>query len=82
MRGLFDHRNQPVTRCSRHALIIALLALLSPTAAWAHFCGPQELTVGKGNSIVYSITGRDYVSSHEIVDKGDSLVAKIEFTPR
>jgi hypothetical protein len=67
-----------MTRCSRYALIIALLVPLSPTAVWAHKCGPGELTVEKGNIIVYSIAGHDFVSSSEIVDKGDPLVAMIE----
>ena len=29
MRRLFEHRNQRMTRCSRHALIIALLYQVS-----------------------------------------------------
>ena len=78
MRPLFDHKNQQMTRCFRHALIIVLLAMISPTMGWAHECGPQELSVEKGNTIVYSIIGNDFVPSHEIVDKGDSLVAMIE----
>jgi len=78
MRRLFDHRNQQMTRCSHHALIVALLVLLLPTAVWAHKCGPSELTVDKGSIIVYSIAGHDFVPDYEIVDKGDPLVAIIE----
>ena len=78
MRRLFDHRNQQMTRYSRHALIIALLVLLLPMAVWAHKCGPSELTVGKGSIIIYSIAGHDFVPDYEIVDKGDPLVAMIE----
>ncbi len=78
MKRLFDHRIQRMTRCSRYALIIALLVALSPMAAWAHKCGPGELTVEKGNIIVYSIPGHDFVPTSEIVDKGDPLVAMIE----
>jgi|GEM_PF-3649354 len=78
MRCLFDYQNQQMTRCSRHALIIALLVLLLPMAVWAHKCGPSELTVDKGNIIVYSIPGHDFVPRSEIVDKGDPLVAMIE----
>ena len=78
MRRLFDYQSQQMTRCSRHAFIIALLALLSPTAAWAHKCGPAELAVEKGSIIVYSIAGHDFVPDSEIVDKGDPLVAIIE----
>ena len=78
MKHLFDHQNQQLTRCSRYVLIIALLALLSPMAVWAHKCGPSELTVGKGNIIVWSIPGHDFVPRHEIVDQGDPLVAIIE----
>jgi len=47
-------------------------------AVWAHKCGPSELTVDKGNIIVYSIPGHDFVPRSEIVDKGDPLVAMIE----
>ena len=78
MKRLFDYRIQQMTRCSRYALIIALLAPLSPSAVWAHTCGPGELAVEKGNIIVYSIAGHDFVPSSEIVDKGDPLVATIE----
>ncbi len=78
MKRLFDHCIQRMTRCSRYALIIALLVALSPMAAWAHTCGPEELTVEKGNIIVYSIPGHDFVPSSEIVDKGDVLVAVIK----
>ena len=78
MRRLFDYQNQKMTRCSRHVLIIALLVLFLPMAVWAHKCGPSELTVEKGNIIVYSIPGHDFVPRSEIVDKGDPLVAKIE----
>ena len=78
MKRLFDHCIQRMTRCSRYALIIALLVALSPMAAWAHKCGPSELTVEKGNIIVYSIPGHDFVPKSEIVDKGDPLVAMIE----
>jgi hypothetical protein len=59
------------------ASIVALLALLSPSAAWAHRCGPQTLKVKKGNTVSYAITGRDYID-YQISDKGDPLVAKIE----
>ena len=78
MRRLFDHQNRQMTRCSRHALIIALLVLLLPMAVWAHKCGPSELTVEKGNITVYSIPGHDFVPKNKIVDKGDPLVAMIE----
>ena len=78
MKRLFDHRIQQMTRCSRYALIVALFVPFSPMAAWAHSCGTRELTVEKGNIIVYSIAGHDFVSSSEIVDKGDPLVALIE----
>ena len=78
MKCLFDHRIQQMSRCSHYALIIALLMLLSPTASWAHTCGPGELTVEKGNIIVYSIPGHDFVPNSEIVERGDPLVATIE----
>ena len=78
MKRLFDHRIQQMTRCSRYALIIDLLVALSPMAAWAHKCGPGELTVEKGNIVVYSIPGHDFVPRYEIVDKGDPFVARIE----
>ncbi len=78
MKRLFDHRIQQMARCSRYALIVALFVPFSPMAAWAHSCGPGELTVEKGNIIVYSIAGHDFVPSSEIVDKGDPLVAMIE----
>ena len=78
MKRLFDYRIQQMTRCSRYALIIALLMPLSPMAVWAHTCGPGELSVEKGNIIVYSILGHDFVPKSEIVDKGDPLVAMIE----
>jgi len=78
MRCIFDHQNQQMARCSRHVLIFALAVLFFPTAVWAHTCGAGELTVEKGNIIVYSIAGHDFVSSSEIVDKGDPLVALIE----
>ena len=78
MKRLFDHRIQQMTRCSRYALIIALLVPLSPTAVWAHKCGPGELTVEKGNITVYTLAGHDFVPNSEIVDKGDPLVATIE----
>ena len=58
--------------------VSVLLALLLPTAGWAHECGPRELTVEKGNIIVYTIAGHDFVPSSEVVDKGDPLVATIE----
>ncbi len=67
-----------MTRYSRHAFIIALIVLFSPKAVWAHTCGPSELTVEKGNIIVYSIRGNDFVPLHEIVDMGNPLVATIE----
>ncbi len=78
MKRLFDYRIQQMTRCSRYTLIIALLMPLSPMAVWAHTCGPGELSVEKGNSIVYSINGYQFVPSFEIVEKGDPLVAMIE----
>ncbi len=78
MKRFFDHRIQQMTRCSRYALIIALLVPLSPTAVWAHKCGPGELAAEKGSIIVYSIPGHDFVPKSEIVDKGDPLVAMIE----
>ncbi len=78
MKRLFDHRIQQMTRCSRYALIVALLVPLSPMTVWAHSCGLGELTVDKGNIIVYTIAGHDFVPSSEIVDKGDPLVATIE----
>ena len=78
MKRLFDYRIQQMTRCSRYALIIALLVPLSPMAVSAHTCGPEELTVEKGSIIVYSIPGHDFVPESEIVDKGDPLVAMIE----
>ena len=78
MRRLLDHRTQQITRRFRQTIIIALSALFLPTVGWAHTCGPGELVVEKGNTIMYSITGNDVVASHEIVDKGNPLVAKIE----
>ena len=57
---------------------LVLVALLTPAVGWAHKCGPSELTVGKGNIILYSIRGDDFVPSYEIIDKGDPLVAIIE----
>ena len=78
MKRLVDHQIQNMTRCSRHALIIALSALLLPMVVWAHKCGPEEVTVEKGNFIWYKIIGEHHVPSYEIVDKGDPLVAMIE----
>ena len=78
MKHQFYHHIQQMMRCSRYALIIALLVPFSPRAAWAHTCGPGELSLGKGNITVYSITGNDFVLSSKIVDKGDPLVAIIE----
>ena len=78
MKRFFDHRIQQMTRCSRYALVVTLLVPLSPMAVWAHTCGPGELSVEKGNIIVYSIPGHDFVPKSEIVDKGDPLVAMIE----
>ncbi len=74
------------TRIFGHAVvcagIVALLALLLPSAAWAHRCGPQTLKVKKGDTIWYVITGSSVASPHyidyHIIDKGDPLVAKIE----
>jgi hypothetical protein len=57
---------------------LVLAALLTPAVGWAHTCGPGELAVENGNSIVYAITGNDVVPSHEIIDKGNPLVAIIE----
>ncbi len=69
------------TRIFGHALlcagIVAVLALLLPSAAWAHRCGPQTLQVKIGNTVSYAITGSDVIE-HQIFDKGDPLVAKIE----
>ncbi len=69
------------TRIFGHALlcagIVALLALLLPSAAWAHRCGPQTLQVKIGNTVSYAITGRDHIG-YQIVGKGKPLVAKIE----
>lgn len=67
-----------MTQSSRLAFVIALLVLFSPNAVWAHTCGPSELTVEKGNIIVYSIRGHDFVPKHEIVEMGNPLVATIE----
>ena len=67
-----------MTQCCRHAVVIALLVLFSPKTVWSHTCGPSELTVEKGNIIVYSIRGHDFVPKHEIVDMGNPLVATIE----
>jgi hypothetical protein len=78
MRRLLDHRIQQVARRFRHTIIVALSALLLPTVGWAHTCGPGELAVEKGDTIAYSITGNDVVPSHQIVDKGNPLVAIIE----
>ena len=78
MKRLCDHRIKQMTRCFRYALIVTLLAPVSPMAVWAHTCGSGELTVEKGNIIVYTIAGHDFVPSSEIVDKGDPLVALIE----
>ena len=58
-------------------VVITLSVLLSLTTGWAHDCGPYELTVEKGDTVGYSITGHDR-AVYEIVDKGDPLVAKIE----
>ena len=56
----------------------ALLALLAPSAAWAHRCGlPYQLKVNKGGTVEYAIIGGhpiDYV----VVDMGNSDVATIE----
>ena len=69
------------TRIFGHALlcagVVALLALLLPSAAWAHRCGPQTLKVKKGDTVSYALTGSDVIE-HHIFDKGDPLVAKIE----
>ena len=78
LQRLYDLRIQRMTRRFRYALITTLLVTLSPMAVWAHTCGPGELTVEKGNTIVYSINGYQFVPSFEIVDKGDPLVAMIE----
>ncbi len=77
MRRLFDLQNQQIARCSRHALIIALSALLFPTAGWAHSCGPKELTVKKGDSVEYAIPG-PAPANFEVTDTGNPLVATIE----
>ncbi len=74
------------TRIFGHALvcagIVALLALLLPSAAWAHRCGPQTLKVKKGDTVTYVITLRVSATPHHtdyhIIDKGNPLVAKIE----
>ncbi len=78
LQRLYDLRIQRMTRRFRFALITTLLVTLSPMAVWAHTCGPGELTVEKGNSIVYSINGYQFVPSFKIVEKGDPLVAMIE----
>ena len=56
----------------------ALLALLAPSAAWAHQCGlPYELKVNKDGTVEYAITGGhpiDYV----VVDMGNNRVATVE----
>ncbi len=78
LQRLYDLRIQRMTRRFRFALITTLLVTLSPMAVWAHICGPGELTVEKGNTIVYWIGGQTFVPSFEIVDKGDPLVAMIE----
>ncbi len=73
------------TRIFGHALlcagIVALLALLLPSAAWAHRCGPSTLEVKKGNTVDFGITGGDFIE-YQILDKGDPLVAKIEPPPK
>ena len=58
--------------------IVALLVLFLPSAAWAHRCGPQTLQVKIGNTVSYAITGSDVIE-HQILDKGDPAVAKIDF---
>lgn len=58
-------------------LAYALLTLLLPSAAWAHTCGPDTLSIKKGDTVSYSITGNHYIDT-QIIKKGDPLVAKIE----
>jgi hypothetical protein len=53
------------------------MMLLMPSAAWAHDCGPETLSVKKGGSVAYAITGKHYIDT-QIINKGDPLVAKIE----
>ena len=66
---------------ARYVLVAAttfwLTVLLWPSVGWAHDCGKRKLTVAKGNTVVYSITGPDY-ADYKIVDKGDPRVATIE----
>jgi hypothetical protein len=57
------------------------MTFLSPTEGWAHKCGPQELTLEKGNSIEYAITGPHHPLEFEVIEEGDSLVATIEPPP-
>ncbi len=59
----------------------ALLALLLPSAAWAHRCGLGTLEVKKGDTADYGITGSDFIE-YQILDKGDPLVATIEPPPK
>ncbi len=58
--------------------IVGLLALLLPSAAWAHRCGlPYQLKMNKGDTVEYAVTGGhpiDYV----VVDMGNNGVATIE----
>ena len=54
----------------------ALLALLLPSAAWAHICGPQTLEVKKGDTVEWGLNGSDFIE-FQIAEKGDPLVAKI-----
>jgi hypothetical protein len=79
MKGLFYQRVRQMTRCSRYALIIALLVPLSPMAVWANHgaCGSTDLSVDNGNSVEYVIKG-SRTADFEVTDTGNSLVATIE----
>jgi hypothetical protein len=52
------------------------LALLLPSAAWAHTRGPQTLEVKKGDTVEWGLNGSDFIE-FQIAEKGDPLVAKI-----
>ena len=78
MKSVLDYQSQSTALPFWSVLIIALLVLLSPTAVWAHKCGPSELTVEKSNFVWYTLRGQNFVPSYEIVDNGDPLVATIE----
>ncbi len=77
MKRLFGRRIQQMTKCSCYVLIFGLFVSLSPKAVWAYSCGPTELSVNKGDSVEYVITG-PATADFEVVDTGNSLVATIE----